>query len=368
MKFTCSQLSLNKAINTVSKAVSPKTTMPALKGILLTVVGGNLFLTSSDLDICIKTSTFINDGEDGSVIVNAKLFGEIVRKLPNSIIRAEVDEKGLMKISCLGSEFSIVTLPAEEYPSVGEIDKTKHIKLNGYLLRKLIRRTSFAASIDEKKGILVGCLLNINNGYLEMASLDGFRLALAKEYEVFDGEDSVVIPASSLSVIEKIITENLGESTIDLFIENKKIAVITEDTEITARLLEGEFIRYKDIIPKTYATKVILSKSELLSSIERASLFSREGKNNLIKFKVEKESIILSSRSEEGNVNEVINAEVEGNELVIGFNSKYLTDALKNIEDEEIAIEMTSSTSAALIKPVEGDSFTYLVLPVRILV
>lgn len=367
MKFTCSQLSLNKAVNTVSKAVSPKSTMPVLKGILLNVKGENLTLTASDLDISIETKTLITDGQDGSVVVNAKLFGEIIRKLPNSLIRAELDEKGFLNISCLGSNFTLVTLPAEEYPSVGVVDESKHLKLNGYLLRKLIRRTTFAASIDEKKGILVGCLININNGYLEIVSLDGFRLALAKEYEVFDGDGKIVVPASSLDVIEKIITENLGESKIDFYIENKKIAVVTEDTKVIARLLEGEFIKYKDIIPQTYATKIVVSREELMSSIERASLFAREGKNNLIKITVEKDDILINSRSEEGNVNESISAEVEGNELVIGFNSKYLLDVLKNLDDEEVSIEMTSSTSAALIKPVEGEAYTYLVLPVRIL-
>jgi len=367
MKFTCSQLSLNKAINTVSRAVSAKTTMPALKGILMTVADGKLTLTASDLDISINTFTMINDYEEGSVLVNAKLFSEIIRKLPNSLVRAEVNEKGILNISCLGSKFSIVTLPAEEYPSVSTIENGTLIKINGYLLRKLIKRTSFAASIDEKKGILVGCLLNINNGYLEMVSLDGFRLALAKEYEVFDGEANVVIPAASLDIMEKIITDNLGESGIELYIEDKKIAIKAEETEVIARLLEGDFIRYKDIIPTTYATKVTLSRTELLSSIERASLFSKEGKNNLVKFKVENGSVLVSSRSEEGNVNESIPADIEGGEITIGFNSKYLIDVLKNLDEEEISMELTSSTSATLIKPVDGDAFTYLVLPVRII-
>ena len=367
MKFTCSQISLNKAINTVSKAVSSKTTMPILKGILLEVKGQDLYLTSSDLDISIKTSVMISDGEDGSAVVNAKMLGDIIRKLPNSLIRIETDEKNFLKLSCLGSEFSLVTFPAEEYPSIGEINKEKAIKLNGYSLRKLIRRTSFAASIDEKKGILVGCLLNMKNDYLEMVALDGFRMAVAKENISFVDERDIIVPAVSLDIIERILTDTLGEKPIDIYFDEKKISVVCEETTIIARLLEGNYIKYKDIIPTSYSSRVVVNREELLSSLERASLFAREGKHNLIKISVGTENIIINSRSEEGNINESISAETEGNELVIGFNSKYIMDVLKSLDDEEIAIEMSSSTSAALIKPVEGDSYTYLVLPVRIL-
>ena len=367
MKFTCSQISLNKAINTVSRAVSAKTTMPILKGILLNVSGQKLNLTSSDLDISIKTSIDVSDTEDGSVVISAKMLGDIVRKLPNSLIRIETDEKNFVRISCLGSEFSLVSMPSDEFPSIGIIETDKAIKINGYSLRKLIRRTSFAASIDEKKGILVGCLVNMKNDYLEMVSLDGFRMAVAKENIAFVDEKNVIVPAASLDIIEKILTDTLGEKPIDLYFEDKKFSVVCEGTTIIARLLEGNFIKYKDIIPNTYSTRVVVSRAELLSSLERASLFAREGKNNLIKISVGTENILLNSRSEEGNINESISAETEGNELVIGFNSKYIMDVLKVLDDDEISIEMSSSTSAALIKPVEGDAYTYLVLPVRIL-
>lgn len=367
MKFTCSQISLNKAINTVSRAVSSKTTMPVLKGILLDVKDQVLNLTSSDLDISIKTSVAVSDSEDGSVVVSAKMLGDITRKLPNSLIKVETDEKNFLKLSCLGSDFSLVSMPAEEFPSIGKIETDRAIRINGYALRKLIRRTSFAASIDEKKGILVGCLINMKNDYLEMVSLDGFRMAVAKEGISFVDEKNVIVPAASLDIIEKILTDNLGENPAELFFEEKKFSVVCEETTVIARLLEGNFIKYKDIIPSSYSTRVVVSRDELMSSLERASIFAREGKNNLIKLSVGKESIMLNSRSEEGNINESINAEIEGSELVIGFNSKYIADVLKVLDDDEISIEMSSSTSAALIKPVEGDAYTYLVLPVRIL-
>jgi len=341
--------------------------MPILKGMLLEVSGQQLSLTASDLDISIKTSVSVSDAEEGRAVVSAKMLGDIVRKLPNSLIRIETDEKNFVKVSCLGSEFNLVGFNPDEYPSIGEVNKENGVKINGYAFRKLIRRTSFAASIDDKKGILVGCLLNMKNDYLEMVSLDGFRMAIAKEDIAFIDEKEVIVPAANLDIIEKILTDTLGEKPVDLYIEEKKLSVVCEDTTVIARLLEGNFIKYKDIIPNTYSTRFVVNRAEFLSSLERASLFAREGKNNLIKISVGKDNILLSSRSEEGNINDSVSAETEGNELVIGFNSKFIMDILKVLDDEEISMEMSSSTSAALIKPVEGEAYTYLVLPVRIL-
>ena len=365
MKFTCSQAALSKAVNTVSRAVSAKTTMPVLKGILLKIEGSELFLTSSNLDLSLETRIDVQNQEEGSVVVNAKLFGEIVRRLPNALVRAELDQNNNLNITCLGSEFSIVTLPADEFPSIGNIDSNESIMLNKEAFISLIEKTSFAASIDEKKGVLVGCLLKFNNDCMEMVALDGFRMAVAKEEISSEEEKSVIIPARSLTEISRIMAESVNEEVV-CFIDDKKVMISTDNTKIIARLLEGEFIRYNDIIPKSYKTKITVSREELQSSIERASLLAKEGKNNLIKLTVTEGKLSINSRSEEGNVNEAVDVETEGEDIVIGFNSKYVSDALKTLSDDEISIEFTSPVSASLIKPVEGDSYTYLVLPVRI--
>ena len=365
MKFICSQAALSKAVNTVSKAVSAKTTMPVLKGILLKIEGKELFLTASNLDLSLESRIDIQDQEEGAAVVNAKLFGEIVRRLPNAMVKAELDEQGNLNISCLGSQFSIVTLPAEEFPSIGIMDNTDALMLNKEAFRKLIDRTSFAASIDEKRGTLVGCLLKFNKENMEMVALDGFRMAVAKEEITSEEERSVIIHARSLSEIARIISESVNDD-ISCCLDEKKIQLITDNTRIIARLLEGEFIRYNDILPKSYKTKIIVSREELQSSIERASLLAKEGKNNLIKLTIANGKMTINSRSEEGNVNEVIDLECEGEDIVIGFNSKYISESLKAISDEEISMEFTSPVSASLIRPVEGDAYTYLVLPVRI--
>ena len=365
MKFTCSQGALARSLNTVSKAVSIRTTIPILKGILLSVKGNELTITASDLDLSIETKMEIQGGEDGSAVVSSKLFSDIVRRLPNAILQIE-EENGKVDISCLGSHFSIVSQPADEFPAIGMVNQLSKISVKKDDLKDLIKKTTFAASIDEKKGILVGCLLRFTGERLEMAALDGFRLAVANCEMKTEEEKKVVIPARILAEIQKILMESAEEEEVSLVLDNKRAEIITKETRIVARLLEGEFIKYEDIIPKTYKTRLILSREDLLSGIERASLLSKEGKNNLIKMEVSDGKIEITSRSEEGDSRETVSCEFEGDELMIGFNSKYLADALKVIGDDEIALEMSSPISPCLIKPVEGDSYTYLVLPVRI--
>jgi len=365
MKFSCSQASLSKAINTVSKAVSTRTTIPILKGILLNVKDSVLTLSASDLDISIENKFEVQNSENGNCVVSAKLFSEIIRKLPNSIISVELKDNKL-NINCLGSEFSIISLPADEFPIIKGIDSKEFIDIKKETFSDLVKKVSFAASIDEKKGILTGTLLNFENNILEMVALDGFRMAVSKNNIENNLNKRIIIPSRIVNEINKILLEDDGSDTLSLLIDEKKIEVRTEETMVIARLLEGEFIKYKDIIPSSYKTKMIVNRIDMLSSVERASLLAKEGKNNLIKLNIEEGNVIVSSRSDEGNVNEKINCEIEGDNINIGFNSKYLIDVLKAVDDEEIAFEMGTSVSACVIKPVDGDKYSYLVLPVRI--
>ena len=363
MKFTCTQIALAKAINTVSRAVSVRTTIPILKGILMDVKEGRLTLSASDLDLSID----VQASEEGSAVVSAKLFGEIIRKLPNSLITVDQSE-GKLNIKCIGSDFSIVSLPADEFPVIGGVESKNFIDIKKEDLSDLIKKTVFAASIDEKKGILTGCLINFVPENIEMVALDGFRMAIANKDAITGTDRRIIVPARILAEINKIIADDEGSDSISLVIEDKKLEILTEDTRVIARLLEGDFIKYNEIIPSSYKTRVIVGREDILSSIERASLLAKEGKNNLVKLTITQGSVDISSRSEEGNVNEYVGADVQGPDLVIGFNSKYLLDVLKSIEDDEVAFELGTSVSSCLIKPVDGKNYTYLVLPVRITV
>jgi len=367
MKFSCNQQILSKALNTVSKAVTSRTTIPILKGILLEVDDSNvLTLSASDLDLSIEKRIDISAEEPGSVVVSAKLFSDIIRKLPNEEIQIEEQENNVIVIKCLASEFTIVGQPADEFPNIGEINEEKKLSLEKDILKEMIKKTSFAASIDESKGIIVGVLVEMEEESLNMVALDGFRMAITREVMKNEEKKKIIIAARILNEINKIISENEDSKDIYLILDEKKAVFLLDETKIVLRLLEGDFIKYNDILPKEHKTRVVVNRNEMLGSIERASLLAKEGKNNLIKLSIFRDKIIITSRSEEGNVKEEVFIEKEGVDLDIGFNSKYILDVLKAISDESLVMEFNTSVSPCMIKPLEGREFEYLVLPVRI--
>jgi DNA polymerase-3 subunit beta len=235
-------------------------------------------------------------------------------------------------------------------------------------MKEMIRKTQFSASIDESKGIIVGVLMELEESSLNMVALDGFRMAVTRESMINERRDKIIISAKIMNEIAKILSETNEESdeNIDFILSDKKAVMLLEGTKIVMRLLEGEFINYKDILPKESGTVIKVSRSSMIEAIERASLLAKEGRNNLIRINIQENLMNISSASEEGSVNEDIIMEKTGNDLEIGFNSKYVMDALKVIEDEEIKIELNTAVKPCLIKPVEGNRFEYLILPVRI--
>lgn len=368
MKFTCSQQTLAKALNTVSKAVSTRTTLPILKGILLEAkADGTLILTASDLEISIQKKVEAEVQQEGSVVVISKLFGDIIRKLPNEDISIEETKDNNILIKTNSSEFTVMSLPVEEFPKIGEKENnSKPLVFDREIFKDMVRKTAFAASIDESKGILVGILTEINEDAVNMVSLDGFRLALAKEKMNSAEESKFIISAKIMNEISKIVSDDDTDSDINIFLGDKKAVFNIGNTEIVLRLMEGEFIKYRDIIPSDGTINVKVGKEILLESIERASLLAKEGKNNLIKMTIKNDLLTVTSRSEEGNVKEQIVMEKIGDDLEIGFNSKFVIDVLKVIDDEEISMVFKTGTSPCVVRPVEGDAYEYLILPVRI--
>lgn len=368
MKFSCNQQTLSKALNTVSKAVTTRTTIPILKGILLQVTDeGKLTMAASDLDLSIERSVDIDVASSGSVVVSAKLFTDIIRKLPNQQVMVELNEKGNVNIRTLSSEFNIVGQPADEFPSIGEIDTvTDQLSLPHETWKDMIRKTQFCASVDESKGIIVGVLMEMEKNMMNMVALDGFRMAVAREQMINQKEQNIIISAKILSEIYKLLSEGEREEDIQFILSDKKAVILMEKTKIVMRLMEGEFIKYRDILPKSNRTRIIINRMILLDAIERASLLAREGKNNLIRCKIEENLLTITSTSEEGEVKEEIIMDKTGEDVEIGFNSKYVSDALKAIEDEEVAMEFNTSITPCLVKPLEGNTYEYLILPVRI--
>lgn len=368
MKFKCDQIVLTKALNIVSKAVTNRSTLPILKGILMEIrENGTLRMVASDHEITIEETISVADTEPGSIVVQAKLFSDIIRKLPNAEVSIEV-ENGSIVIRCLNSQFSIVGLPSDEFPAVETITNDQNsIVFEKSILKEMIRKTSFAASVDESKGVLTGILIELLSDSVNLVAIDGYRLAVSRKAMVNEEEKNVVISAKIMNEINKILSDaSEEEDTVRMILHDKNAVFAIGSVKVVLRLLDGEFIKYRDVLPADSSIKIKVSRSDLTESIERASLLSKEGKNNLIKFAIRDNILTITSKSEEGNVKEDILITKEGDDLDIGFNAKYVLDVLKAIEEEEILMYFNASIKPCLVEPLEGDAFEYLILPVRI--
>ena len=368
MNFTCDQQQLAKALNTVSKAITTRTTIPILKGILIKVTEeGKMILSASDLDLSIEKTIDADVEEGGAVVVSARIFGDMIRKLPAGMISFELDDKEKLVMKTPTSKCDIVTQRADEFPKTSEAeDILARLSFNKETFKEMIRKTQFCASIDETKGVISGVLLELEENVTNMVALDGFRMAVAREPMKNAEQRRIIINGKIMNEVGKILQESETDEDIEMIICEKRAIILLEKTKVVMRLLSGEFIAYKDILPKQNNTFVKINRLNLMEAIERASLLTRDIKNRTIRVKITENLMNITSASEEGNIKEDIIMEKSGSDLEIGFNFRYLLDALKAIYDDEIIMEFDSAVKPCLIKPVDGNSYEYLILPVRI--
>ncbi len=364
MKIICNQKILANKIGISQKAINSKTTLDLLKGILLSAKGDQLKLTGYDLEIGIETYKQAEVIEEGEIVVNARLFGDIIRKLPDSFVEIETDSENNVYINCVNSRFKIKGDSAKEFPKLPEVNKEDLYNIPQDLLKNMIKQTVFAISQDQTKPILMGELLEIVNGNISLVAIDGYRLAVRScNLENISNDAKVIIPGKALIDVNSLLS---SEEDIKMGFDDKNAIFIINDTKIITRLLEGEFIDYKRLLPREHNTRVKLKTRDLLNSIERASLLSQAEKNNLIKLSIRDNAMAITSNTDKGNVYEEVSLELEGDYLDIAFNSRYFLEGLKNIDSEEIFIEFTTNVNPCIIKPADEIEYTYLLLPVRI--
>jgi len=365
MKIKINQNELYKAINIVQKAVSSRTTLPILSGILIEAINNKLILTATDLDLGIKTYSDCEVIEEGSIVVHARLLGDFVRKLPsNTNVNIEITNNNSIEIKCLNSEFNILGNSSSEYPDNTFDNEGESFDIKSESLKNLIKYTYFAAAQDNIKPIFTGCLIEIKNNICSFVALDGFRMAIKKEKIDYNGEVSAVVPSKTLLEILRILEENKGNTTITL--SNSHISFKIENTTIISNLLEGKFIDYEGILKDNYATVAKVDNFTFKNSIERASLLAREDKNNLIILDINNENMQINSASEYGNAEENIPVEKQGEDIKIGFNSKYVLDVLKVIDNQYITMNLIGKNNPCFIKEQDNENYIYMILPVRI--
>lgn len=364
MRFSCDTNDLNASLSIVSRALAARSPKPILEGILLESCEEGLRLICTDLAIGIETTIPATFTEEGRVVLPGKLLCEVVRKLPGGLCDIAVSDRLQTSIRCAASRTTITGFDPVEYPELPQVSGHE-FDMPQSVLRDMIGRTLFAIAVDESRPILTGCLMEIGQQEMRMVALDGFRLALRREDIVGPQEPvSAVVGGKILGDIAKILSES--EDSVSISVSRSHMQLTIGQTRIVARLLEGEFIRYRQILPDEWQTRITVSRAELGSAIDRASLIAREGKNNLVCFKIDGELLEVTSNSESGDVQEQIAIETEGKDLTIAFNVRYITDVLKALSDDTVRMRFNSNVSPCVICPTEGDSYLYLVLPVRV--
>lgn len=376
MKFDIMRDRLLDGLNDVMKAVSSKTTIPILTGIKIDVSTDGMTLTGSDADITIQTSIPVEENgeqlihvtEPGSIVLQAKMFNEIVRKLPTNDVEIEVADHFQTRIRSGKSDFHLIGLDAAEYPMLPEISSDRQITLPADLLKSVIRETVFAVSTSESRPVLTGVKWQIKEDGLVCVATDSHRLARRKvTLEHLPTEEAnVVIPGKSLTELSKILSDST--TPVDIFMTNQQVLFKTSDVLFFSRLLEGNYPDTSRLIPEEYNTTVTINGKSLLQAIDRASLLAREDRNNVVRFStLTDNNIEISSNSPEiGKVEEEIQVEsLEGEELRISFSAKYMMDALKAIDGQEVVIQFTGAMRPFIIRSVHDDAILQLILPVR---
>lgn len=365
MKISCSKQTLMNGINIVSKAVSNKSTMSNLQCILIEASLNDIKLIANDIELGIETIIEGEVKEPGRVAIDAKLFSEIIRKLPDSEVLIETNANSQANIRCEKSNFNIPGTSGEDFNYLPEIEKDKYITLSQFTLKEVIRQTIFSISDQENTKIMTGELFEVNGDELKVVSLDGHRISIRKVQlkESFDGF-KVIIPGKTLMEISKILNGGT-EDDVMVYVTDKHILFEYDNTKVVSRLLEGEFYKIDQMLSNDYETKFTVNKKEFTNCIDRASLFIKESDKKPIILNIENSSIYMKINTAIGSMNEEIEINKEGKDIKIGFNPKFLMDALRVIDDENIDIYMMNAKSPCFIRN-EDSTYIYLILPVSI--
>lgn len=366
MKFSCEKALLQAAISTTSRAVSPKSSIPALEGILLEA-GSDLRLTGYNLETGIRTIVPADIREEGTLVLGARLFGEIVRKLPDDIVTFQ-SENYMVNIKCGMSEFNILGTDPEEFPELPTVEYQNSLIIPQSRLKAMISQTLFAVSDNESRPIHTGSLFEVDSEGLTIVSVDGYRLALRHEsIDKKEGAEtfSFVVPGAALSEVEKICSDVDEPASVTQGARHVMFKV--GDTMLVSRRLEGEFLAYRQAIPRNNTIHVEGDTRALLSSIDRVSLIISDKLKSPLRCVFDSNLLKISTKTAIGDAYDECPLSGDGGGLEIGFNNKYLMDALKAAPADKVRLELTTGVSPCVILPTEGEeNFLYMVLPVRL--
>ena len=365
MKIICSKSSLLKSVSISLKAVPSKTTMPILECILMDATTNQIKFTTNDMELGIETIVDGTIEEKGKVALDAKIFYEIIRRLPDNDITIRTDDKYSATITCEKAKFNIPGKSGEDFAYLPMIEKDEPLTISQYTLKEMIRQTIFSIAVNENNKLMTGELFEIKDNCLKVVSLDGHRIAIRKmplkrEYS----DRKVVVPGKTLSEVSKILSGEVDDQ-VSIYFTKNHILFEFDQTMVVSRLIEGEYFRIDQMLSSDYETKLKINKKEFLDCIDRATLLVREVDKKPIIINITDNDMELRIDSTMGSMNEEIDIEKEGKDIMIGFNPKFLIDALRVIDDETVTIYLVNPKAPCFIRDDE-ENYTYLILPVNI--
>lgn len=365
MKFSCEKSYLVSAVNTASRAAAVKSAIPALEGLLIEATH-EITVTGYDMKTGIRSNFPADIIEEGSVVFNAKLFGDIVRKLPDDVVTVSVGENLMTQIQCGMSKFSIMGINSSDYPDLPSIDRQSTLTIEEKKLKALISETNFAVSDNEARPIHTGALFEIENGIVTVVAVDGFRLALRRERIISSEFDSAsfVVPGSALSEVERIASD--VESPVKIAVGAKHITFNIGNTMLISRRLEGDFLDYRRSVPQNSRFSVEVDKRALIDSIERVSLIISDKFKSPVRCVFDGDSVKISTNTTLGSANDECPVKGDAEGLTIGFNNRYVLDALKAAPADSVRLQLSTPVAPCVIVPTNEDrNFLYMILPVR---
>ena len=366
MKFSCEKALLQSAIAVTSRAVAQKSSIPALEGLFLRA-GEELTVSGYNMNTGIRTKISASVNERGEIGLNARLFGDIIRRMPDDMITFSADERQMVHLSCGDADFDILGLSAADYPDLPEVEDEYSVSIQQKVLRAMIEETSFAVSSNESRPVHTGALFEIGERGLTMVAVDGFRLAIRREplEQLAGGAFSFVAPGSALNEVKSICGDT--EDTASVTLGKRHILFEVGDTELICRRLEGEFLDYKNAIPRSNPISVVAETKSLIESIDRVSVVISDKLKSPVRCVFGHDKVMLSAKTGNGEAKDVCRLCGDGGDLEIGFNNRYLMEALRYAPADTVKIELNTGVSPAIIVPTdEKDNFLYMVLPVRL--
>ena len=366
MKFSCEKALLQSAIAVTSRAVAQKSSIPALEGLLLHA-DSRLTISGYNLQTGIRTKVSADVTEPGEIVLNARLFGDIIRRMPDDVVTVSVDDRQTVHLSCGDADFDILGLSAADYPDLPEVEDEYAMSIQQKTLRAMIEEVAFAVSTNESRPVHTGALFEISDAGLTMVAVDGFRLAVRREKleNMEGGAFSFVAPGSALSEVKGICADTEDLATVTL--GRRHILFEVGDTELICRRLEGEFLDYKNAIPRKNPITLIADTKSLIESIDRVSVVISDKLKSPVRCLFECDKVTLTAKTGNGESRDVCRLSGDGGGLEIGFNNRYLMEALRYAPADTVKIELNTGVSPAVIVPVEGEeNFLYMVLPVRL--